>query len=354
MPSILDKLRGVLRRPTNTTAQLADALVSARQASADAVAAVEKQAAVVAANFLDTDDKRVRDRAALADLRAAAEDAVLVLAEVERRHDAAVAAEEDGRRRAIYAEAKAKVDAAATALAERYPALCNDVLAMLRQLAEAQLAAAHANEALPDGAMALPDPEVTARALGGQPREVVSDTEVELWSRVDMQTPVDAEYQDAIYALGKGWGRRPEDLDPCYRMRRFRRVEYRESVGPAWMIPLGAGITLPLPRGDGFLLGVPIIQGVPHTIVGSIMSGDAQPANLLARLAAADAAAPAGQSPKAVPSRRETHVEWTNLGDVEPLPVEKPRPDTTSRRDRGGNVRFGASPFAIPARTARR
>ncbi len=346
--TILDTIRVALKKPKATADQLGANFDLARRAEADARAAVERQVKIVADGYLDDDATRAAARAKLADLRAAAEDAGLVLAEVERRHAAAVAADEDARRRVVYAAAREKADAATDALRKSYPKAIRDLLGMLRVLAEGQVAAAAANAALPDGAAPIADPEMAVRGIAGQPKEVVSETIVELWSRLDMMTPVDAAFQGGIYDLGEGWGRRPEDLDPCYRLRRFRRVEYRDSVVGNYPTPLAATIRMP------HLIGGAMAWGNSHLVydpaITAVTMGEHEPHVVLGRVAEIEAAA----SAKPVTAERPLKTEWTLIGDVTPLPAEQPVADTTSRREQSRPSRFGASPFASPARAGRR
>ena len=219
------------------------ALDTARRADTEARAAVEQQAKIVSAGFMDDADKRQSDRAKLVSLREDAEDAASVLVETERRHAEALAADEQGRRQAVYSGAKAKADAAASTLAKTYPAAVRDLLAVLKTLAEAQQAVVMANGQLPDGAEILLDPEMVARGAAGQPREVISDEWVELWGRQDLGTPTDD--QESIQDLGRGWGKLFSDLQPCYRKRLFRKVVFREYVVGSYPTPLAAALQLP-------------------------------------------------------------------------------------------------------------
>jgi len=353
MPSILDKIRSALKRPTTTSAQLADALADALKADADARSAVERQVEAVAAGYLDDNVQRAAARSKLADLRADAEDATAVLAEVERRHAAALAVDEQGRRCALYDAAKAEADTAALALAKTYPTLARGLVAMLKDLATAQQAVALANSQLPDGALPLVDPEMAARAVPASAREIISEEDVALWSRLDMETPVDAAFQAAIYSLDKadgtpsGWGKRPDDHEACFRLRRFRKVTYHEPTNGDWPLPIAAALQLPAVRGKGMLWGDshPVYTpGLSMTLIGQ-----AEPAAVLARLAEADAAAVA----RPVKVERPAKVEWTWLGEAVATP-DKPVAINTMRRGQpaGTGSRFGASPFAAPGARA--
>lgn len=351
MASILDKLRGVLRRPTSTSAELGDALDIARQNETRALAAVEKQAAAVAAGYLDEDAKRAKDRVTLADLRGLAEDATMIRVELEKRHNTAIATDENQRRAAVYADAKAQAEAAALALTRTYPKLAGSMIAMVKDLATAQRAVALANAELPQGAAPLEDPEMAARGVPGLPREVVSDEEVELWARYDLNEPVEESFQSEIYPAGGGWGKRGHyqmgllstgEPQAIYRRRRFRKVVTREPTNGDYPLPLAAALQLPAVRGSGMLWGDSHPLFTPGLSLA--LGGGAEPDVVLARLAEVDAAA----TVKPVKTDRPLRVEWPEFSEVVPLPAERTTPDTVSRRDQGTGSRFAASPFARP------
>ena len=356
MPSsILDKLRGILRRPQNTTADLAVALDDARRAEVDATAAVQTQTDVVARGFLDDDTKRARDRTALEDLRLKATDAQAILAELVRRHAAAAAADEDARRRVAYDAAKAQAAAASADLLKIYPRATRDLVALLGRLAQAQQAVAQANEDLPSDAVPLADPEMAVRSVASLPRQVIAEETVELWSRVDMTTPVDAEFQDTIYSLDKngspsGWGRRADDLEPCFRLRQFRKLQFRHATNGDYPHRLAASIRLPHLIGGGMAFGNSFLMHDPA--LAASMAGEDQPEVVLAKVAAMDAATPT--QPRTV--ERPLVTEFELLGDVVPLEAPKPTTDTVSRRAdaKPAPVRFGSSPMNLPARAGRR
>lgn len=351
--SLLDTVRAALKRPKSSTDSLSTALVDARKADAEARSAVERQVEAVAAGFLDDDAKRAAARSKLADLRADAEDTAAIMAEVERRHAAAVKADEQDRRRGLYDVAKAEADAAALALSRTYPKLAAGMVAMLKDLAKAQAAVALVNGQLPDGVAALVDPEMAARGVPGSAREIVSEEDVDLWSQLDMETPVDAAFQAGIYSLDKadgtpsGWGRRSGDLEPCYRLRRFRKVTYREPQNGDWPLPLAAALQLPAVRGSGMLWG----DSHPVYTPGLSMTllGQAEPGAVLARLAEVDAAASAKPSKLECPVK----VEWTLLGETVATPDQPIAIDTMRRgQPSGTGSRFGASPFSKPGARA--
>ena len=184
-------------------------------------------------------------------------------------------------------------------------------------------------------------------------REIVGEEVVDLWSRLDMETPVDEAFQDEIYSLDKadgtpsGWGKRPYDQEACYRLRRFRKVTYREPVNPDWPLPLAAALQLPAVHGSGMLWGDshPIYTpGLSMTLMGQ-----AEPGAMLARLVEADAAMTATP----VEVDRPVKVEWTWLGETVATP-DQPVAIATMRRGQpsGTGSRFAASPFAKPGARA--
>ena len=354
MPSILDKLRGVLRRTENTTTDLRVALDDAHRAETDAVAAVERQVVAVAANYLDPDVKREKDRAELERLRLAAGDAAAIRGELERRHAAALDGEEQARRSAIYADARRKADDAALALARTYPQLAAGLTSMLRDLAVAQAAVVEANAQLPVGAEPIIDPELSARSIPGLPREIVSDTEIEAWGRFDLDVPVDEQFQSEIYPVGRGWGKRGAyemgtasqgEPQAAYRRRVFRKLVTREPTNGEWSAPLASQIYLPAARGAGALWGNAYVDRTDLTVMND--RGGADPSAVLARLAELDRAAVA----KPAKVERTLRTEYVSHRDVEPLPDPVPL-EQRAGQPSGTGSRFGASPFARPGARA--
>ena len=332
MPTnLLDRVRAAIRKPAPTTQQLADALDDARRAQADATVDVEKAAAVVAAGFMDVAAKRQADRDVLAKAREAAEDASLVLAEVERRHVAALAADEETRRRDLYDAAKLEADAAAAAIRKDYPRLARDLVAMLGLLARAQQTVAMVNAELPAGAAPLTDPEFAARGVLGLPREVVSEEEVTVWAYIDSFKPAPDEMQASIKGDVKGWGRHGGSHAPHFRRHRFLKRQVRIEMRGEDPRPLASLIQLPAVLGLGFLW--------------ELAAGWAsmEPSDVLARVAAIDAAAVA----RPVKIERTVKVEWEHIAEAEAQDVEEVTPDRTRAPAPLGS-RFTASPFAAP------
>ena len=331
MPSIIDKVRAALKRPTPTTEQLAAALDDAHRAQAEARADVERASGVVAAGFMDAAAKRQADRDVLTKARETAEDAGLVLAEVERRHAAALAADEDTRRRWLYDAAKIEADAAALALSKTYPTLARGIVAMLADLAKAQQAVAMVNAELPAGALPLADPEFAARGVLGLPREVISEEEVTVWAYIDSFKPAPDEMQASIKGDVKGWGRHEGSHAPHFRRHRFLKRQVRIETRGEDPRPLASVIQLPAVLGLGFLW--------------ELAAGWAsmEPSDVLARVAAIDAAAVA----RPVKIERTVKVEWEHIAEAEAQDVEEVTPDRTRAPAPLGS-RFSASVFAAP------
>jgi len=348
---LIDTIRKILRASSPTVQQLGDAVAMARKAEVAARAEVSRQAKLVSDGFMDDAVKRGRDRADLASLREAAEDAVDVLAEAERRHALTLAADEKARRQVVYAGAKERADSAVAALSKSYPKACQDLVGVLKTLAEAQLAVAAANAELPIGAIPIPDPEFAVRSVPDRPREVVSEEVLELWSRADQDTPLPAEFHHEVYATAPGWGRRPGDLEAAFRRRRFRRLEVLEAVPGSYPVPLAVSLRLPGVRGDGFMWGSNAVDGYDY-IAAAALRGEGEPGAVLGRLAAIEAAAVA----KPAPVKRKVRIEWELLGDVEPLPAG-PAPSYSaepSRRSSSNVSSLPSQPFAAPAAAGRR
>lgn len=350
MPSILDKLRTALRRPTSSTEQLAAALADARQAEADARHAVERQVEVVGLGYLDAAEKRAKARATLADLRADAEDAALLLAEAERQYGAAVAADADAARRVAYDDAKAKADAAAADLAKLYPRLAFDLVALLGRVAMAQQAAAAVNADLPIGFGPIADPEMVARGAADLPREVLNEREEVLWVHDwerDPIRPAAPELQSQIHEVRGGWGMGPSirggglsnGTTPFFRRHRLRRREVHPAVSAQPLMPLAATLNLPALRGSQ-----PLWEAEMHWRTFD-------PEDVAARVAAVEEAEVAAVAPIS----RAVRVEWEDLGETNPQPLVMPDPSDTTKRAPPLGSRFAASPFAAPgSRPARR
>ena len=342
MASILDSIRAALRKPKATTDQLAANLELARKAEADALSAVERQVQVVAGGYLDDDATRAAARAKLADLRAIAEDAGLVLAEVRRRHDAALAETEQGRRGVIHAAAKEKVEAAAETLRKAYPAAIRQIGAVLHALAEAELAVSTANGCLPAGAEPLPDAETLVRSTPGLPSEFLGEERIELWASIGTGLPLDGAYQGEVKPIGGGRGIRHtvqrnhafEEVTSThtYELRPFIRRRTAEFVPGITPPKLASHLRLPGLFGDQ-----PLFDGQPWATA---------PASILDRAERLKDYSP--EPPEPSTAIRRAHVELVPDPSGNRAPTPRPVVDT-------GRSRFATrSTRSAPARAGRR
>lgn len=275
----------------------------------------------------------------LADLCADAEDASLILAEAERQHAVAVAADGDARRRTAYDAARAQADAAAADLAKLYPRLAFDIVALLGRVAAAQQAVAVVNADLPIGFGPIVDPETVARGTAGLPRDVLDEREVVLWAHVfTPAAPAPDEQQAEIHPTKAGYGISPGAHSPYFRRHRYVRREVRAAVNGFQPEPLADVLQLPA-FGRGFVWQLPENGGALDV------------ASVLARADAVEAEAVA--EPVAV--ERPVKVEWEDLGEVDPGETwEEPVYDMVRTQAPDGS-RFAASPFDRPgSRPARR
>lgn len=170
----------LLRRPSNTAADLKAALAAIDLQGAEAVAeAMEAERRRV---LLDGTDKQLAEIEAR--IIAANRDVERLYAakeELERRIEAATVVEAQQDRAVQYAAAKAQSEAATKLIATKYPAIGRDFVALLKTLAEAQVAVDVANHNLPDGATPLADPEFALRGRPGQPEKTLKEERVTLW-----------------------------------------------------------------------------------------------------------------------------------------------------------------------------
>ncbi len=351
MPAtLLDKIRAALKRPSPTPAQLADALADARRVDADARTAVERQADAVAAGYLDDDAKRAAARAKLADLRAAAEDAAAILAEVERRHGAVLAADGEAARRAAYDAAKDKADAVGATLAQRYTTAAGAIVALLRDLAEANAAIDAANADLPAGAAEIAHPETVARSTPGLPWMPEEVDTVELWAFAD-GTPVADAYLCNVVDYGGGRGSykvvRVEGIDdvevgqPIER-RRFKRVTSYEPTAGLYLTELARSLRLPHLFADRNIIGSDFLPNA-WTPAGDLV-GEAE--HRLSTMAKPPIVAAADR-----PKRVELRPVWS---DAEVAKARSPAADYHGGHSQpsGTGSRFGASPLAAPGSRA--
>ena len=252
------------------------------------------------------------------------EDTALLITEIEKRHVAALAAEEQERRQNVYSQAVAKGDAAAEKFATVYPKLAAEMIDLLRDLSEAQVSISAANSSLPEGFAPIADPETTARCIAGAPREVISETVSERWTSLDQNRPIDEASAQEIYPVGDGSrGKRTGDVDACYLLARFKRTEYRAAVSGSWALPIAALLRLPSLRGDGLLWGFSVVGHGYDPALAAAGNG-INPAATLAQIDSFKAWQPAPPAPRPVEVAYEMvgYVGSTGLGPA-PLPYSE-------------------------------
>lgn len=252
--NLLDNVRGALRKLTTATTPATSAEISATVAKAEAaleaarrrLAGLETKRASV---LLENEGKRSAWRAELNEARDAVEDSELLLGELQSRHLAAVEAEAEAARRERYDEAKARADATVAALRKEYPAAAKRIVAMLRELAEAEAAIDAANADLPAGAARLHSPESVVRSKPGRPDQIVSSDVEMLWCRVHGMGPLSEERQGLVVpdkqdpkkgVLKAGFG---ETID--VELRPFRRTRTIRGRGATVLPVLAREVVLP-------------------------------------------------------------------------------------------------------------
>lgn len=194
MPNPFEAIRKLLIKPSPSVAD-----ADAGLAKADAI---ERDLKAVIATLTPKRDDILADEASRAKARQAVADAESQLADVaiardriEAARTAALAAEEDARRRLVYDATAAKLGDPA-AHAKAYDKAARATLAAVRAMAEMSLEVANANGMLPAGAVPLQDP-FEAFALAAQgflrpglPREIISERQVTLWCHEGTMTPI--------------------------------------------------------------------------------------------------------------------------------------------------------------------
>ena len=200
-----DGARKIMKEPAPTSTRLAEALAAMRgneaEARAEAARLTEARAGLLA-----DDIALAKNRDAIRVCAERVEDCGLFAVELEKRLAAALAAEENVRRQAVYAAAKLRVEAAGS-FGKEYARGAAIILKALRTLAEGQIAAAEANAELPDGAVGFADPEHAFTCIPGLPKKVLSEEIVDLWvvdgrtQPVDDQSRVVADKQGGVLHL---------------------------------------------------------------------------------------------------------------------------------------------------------
>ena len=145
--------------------------------------------------------------------------------------------QERAARQAIHADAVAKCDAIQARLPEEYRHHALAIRALLRDLAEAEVARQRAEEEAPEFAP-IASPEAEVRGLYSVPEEVIERKVVELWAYHGNTEPLPDDVQRKVQQHGKpehGYYTQPGHGVPrdC-RLRRFAAVRYREQIASPW------------------------------------------------------------------------------------------------------------------------
>ena len=175
------------------------------------------------------------------------------------------------------------------------------------------MAAATANADRPEGAAPIADPEEAVRSVPPLRREIVAEEEVEAWSRVDADRPVEAAFAGGIYATGAGWGKHTNDVESAYRRRRFVKRTIHGEVAGVYPLPLALSLQLPGLQSRDMLWGDSYAGGAAPGLFRAVTE-PLSPHSVLAKLDELEKAMVA----KPTPIKREVRIEWTALGDVHP------------------------------------
>ncbi|QRE78239.1 hypothetical protein [Methylobacterium aquaticum] len=284
------------------TAASSDAVadgLSAAQRLAEAAATALSQAETAYRDSLLTADDKAMGR--LASERGTAEIrrdrvAQLVVA-LDERLTAARASEDAARKRDAYAAARTLRDAAVERVEREYPALAQEALALLRVIAEADLAVARSNDDLPEGAERLSRVEIIARAHPGAAREVLDERTVELWCPEGSAEPIPAERQARVIRQDdrRGYSSTPHGQS-FFERRAFHQTTALPAVRAQYSDPLASALVLP-----------PLRPGEP--LAWALDDHDPHPDQILRRLdAIAAASAVSRPAPKRVPEIKHEPV----------------------------------------------
>ncbi len=332
----LKNLLGLAQREDATVAELTPSLPTAETelvAAQAAQAAAEEayRAALLTANetaLLQLDAAR-REATVRID-RAMA----LVGALRERLADAQ-AREAEAARVMRFEEARKQADDAAAALAEWYPKLASDLVALLTVVAQAEQLVQAANAERPEGTEAIPPVERRVRSRPGTPEELVHSEQVELWVQVGQTRPGSFK-QDAVRATGGGRGRLPIAGHPLnegreMELRRFTEKRFFPADHGTAPDRLAERLVLP-----GFREG----EADFYRPVERPFEGTVQPADVLSQIAKLRA-----QPRRAVPQQAvQTRLIPENTEPVKALPKSdshreyKGRCSTDERADQRWNV----------------
>lgn len=264
MLKTIKALIGISQKGDATTAEIATALASACAEIDGAERARAEAARAYQDGLLSLDEAALA--ALVADQQAAAirrDRATALVAALEEKLATAHAQDAEAERHTRYKAAVKAANEAARAL-KTYPALAAPLIALMRQVAEAEVLVNTANADLPEGAVAVESPEIRVRGLPPVPRkEVGTEIESDRWYYVGGWwdgEPVETQYQGAckpnLPLSRSGTLRRRTDnhgtMDFAVAKRRRQRTNFIPRQAAFVPDSLASGIRLP-----GLLPGEP-------------------------------------------------------------------------------------------------
>lgn len=234
-----------------------DISTALEQARADLAAA---ERAVTVAEKAYTDGLLTEQPAALRKLADAKQDALIevdrygaIIGKLEAQLERAAASEAESARLADYKKAQELADTARKKMQKDYPKAAEAIRAILRELAEAEIAVRAANENLPEGAQPIFGPEAS-RGTPTLYREELGEEVVELWCGAgDRSTPIPDHLQSRVHPeqrIRRGEnelrGSLPTDSGSMDVVRsRLIRRKFRSQQGGRYVAPLASEIALP-------------------------------------------------------------------------------------------------------------
>lgn len=226
---------------------VSDGLAAARRLAEEAEASRVRAEAAVNGSLLSVDDKALNRLDAECDAaKKWVRRATALVVALEDRLAAARSAEDGTRKRQAYAAALAARDAAAARLAREYPDLAQAALALLRAVAEADLAVARVNDDLPEGAERLSLVELVARVRPGAARKVLDERTVDLWCHEGSADPLPPEMQPRVIRQDDGRGYYSTGTGQSYcRRQRFRQTTTLPAIPAQHPDSLASVLVLP-------------------------------------------------------------------------------------------------------------
>lgn len=310
----ISNLIAIATKSKTTSAEIQTALAGARALIMAATAEHDQAEADYRAGLLTMNESQLQS---VADAKAKAivrRDRVeALISTLEARLAETAETEAATGRKTAYEDAQAHAQRAAEMLRERYPALCEQMCALLREVYAAEAAVIAVNRDLPAGAAELQGPEFLARGTRGRDRRIVSEETVELWARPDGTQPW--ANQHSIVELEDGSGQIPKGPMALQGSGRFVKRQFiRREIIPAQRahVPAALATQLALPAFDGGMAFSSVAP--PYHISGAL----SQLAKKSGDTANKD-------------ENRATEVEFELIGGA-PKPVLAASPPTPSRR----------------------